>query len=617
MCGIAGIVGNARHSGLCSRERLQAMTDSLRHRGPDGEGHFCEQSNNTAVALGSRRLAIIDPGSASDQPLYYLDRYVIVHNGEIYNASELRQVLIKAGRSFRSAGDAEVIAAAFHLWGEDCVQKFNGMFAFAIWDRETETLFCARDRFGEKPFHFHYDESVGLFYFASEMKALWAAGIPRNPLQQAFLHFLTLGITEHPDFPELTFFEGIFRLPPAHCITFRPVTNILTISRYWDLDKQTQETFTVSEAVHQFNTLFNSSVDLRLTADAKIGIALSGGIDSASIAAESKNRVSNTVSAIFSGFRHDESDRIINMAAHSVMYAHLVQPTADMLIDNMNALVKHQEEPFGSAGILAQFAVHRLASEQGIRVLLDGQGADEILGGYDRYTQWYLLEVTRSKGWKAASAEAKSLADHLFLPSWGWRNRVAALSPGLTAHWLERKAKQVHERVNEIDEQFRDRNDGAGYIRKPLVERLNDILYADTLMGPLQTLLRYADRNAMAHGVETRFPFLDHNLVEFIFSLPSHFKFRDGFSKWILRENYRSRIPENVLWRFGKTGFEPPQYEWMNDIRIQKQIKSAHEKLVDLRILDPKVLRRSVIPCHAYARDNRDWRYWVAAQFLQ
>ena len=169
--------------------------------------------------------------------------------------------------------------------------------------------------------------------------------------------------------------------------------------------------------------------------------------------------------------------------------------------------------------------------------------ATQTLGGYDRYTQWHLMEVIRSRGWKAAKAEAWSFAGNGFLPAWVWRSRVAALSPGLTAAWLKRKARQAHDWLGEIDHQFRERNDGAGFISKPLVERLSDILYADTMLGPLQELLRYSDRNAMAHGMETRFPFLDHQLVEFIFSLPSNIKFRNGFSKWILRENYRSRIP--------------------------------------------------------------------------
>ena len=616
MCGIAGIIGNARQTGRCSMDRLQAMTDALRHRGPDGEGHFLTCTEHVAIALGSRRLAIMDPGPASDQPLHYLDRYVIVHNGEIYNAPELRHLLIREGLSFRSGGDTEVIAAAFHHWGADCVQRFNGMFAFAIWDRQAGLLFCARDRFGEKPFHFHYDAEEGLLHFASEMKALWAAGIVRKPMPQAFLHFLTLGITAHPEFPELTFYDNVLRLPPAHSMTYDPANNRLMLSRYWDLDRLTQQDIPVTSAIGELEVLFGSSVDMRLRADAKIGIALSGGIDSACIAATAKGRVGDTVSAIFPGFVRDESDSIRTMAGHAVMHPHTIAPDTDMLLDNMDALVNHQEEPFGSAGILAQFAVHGLASEQGIRVLLDGQGADETLGGYDRYTQWHLLEVIRSKGWQSATAEAKAFADNGFLPAWGWRNRLASISPGLAAAWLERKARQIHARLDDIDPDFRDRHEGAGYIHKPLVERLNDILYADTMLGPLQELLRYADRNAMAHGIETRFPFLDHQLVEFIFSLPSNVKFRNGFSKWILRENYRSRIPENILWRTGKTGFEPPQFAWMDDERVRKQIRGAHEKLVDLRILDPKILRRPVIPCHAYARDNRDWRYWVAAKFV-
>jgi asparagine synthase (glutamine-hydrolysing) len=616
MCGIAGIIGNGRHHGVCSRERLQAMTDSLRHRGPDGEGHFIAYSDQSAVALGSRRLAIIDPGPASDQPLHFLDRYVIVHNGEIYNAPAIRQELIKSGLSFCSVGDTEVIAAAYHKWGAECVHHLNGMFAFAIWDRETESLYAARDRFGEKPFHFHYDDAEGLFLFASEMKALWAAGINRKPLHQAFLHFLTLGITEHPEFPELTFYEGILRLPPAHYLIFHPDTKNLTIDRYWDLDKVTQRERTIDDSIDQFQDLFQSAVNLRLNADTKIGIALSGGVDSASIASRSKNRVFDTVSAVFPGFIKDESDMISGIAEQLGMASHIIQPHAAMLIENMHALVHHQEEPFASAGIMAQFAVHDLAARQGLRVMLDGQGADELLGGYDRYAQWHLLEVVREKGWASASKEANTLVENSFLPSWGWRNRLAAKFPGLTAAWLERKARQLHDRLDEIDDQFREGNDGAGFIRKPLVERLNDILYTDCLTGPLQTLLRYADRNAMAHGIETRFPFLDHRLAEFIFSLPSHLKFRNGYNKWILRESHRSQIIEKVIWRTGKTGFEPPQFEWMSDERVVKEIKLAHEKLVDLRLLNPKVMRREIMPCHAYARDNRDWRYWIAASFL-
>lgn len=616
MCGIAGIIGPSALSSQASQERLKAMTDSLRHRGPDGEGRHLETTGSACVALGHRRLSIIDPTPASAQPLSFLDRYVISHNGEIYNAPQLRAGFERKGLSFRSRGDAEVIAAAYHLRREACAEDFDGMFAFALWDREEETLFCARDRFGEKPFHYHYDEEKGLLSFASEMKALWAGGIPRIPKPHAFLHFLTLGITEHPGIPELTFYDGILRLPPAHYLHFHPASKQLTISRYWDLDKLSCVNIDPTEAVRQFSKLFEDSLASRLQADVRIGLTLSGGIDSGAIASGCFGKVTDSVSAVFPGFIRDESKSIARMAALAGLQSHLVEPNATMLEDGMDTLAYHQEEPFGSSGILAQFAVHQLAADQGIRVLLDGQGADETLGGYDRYAQWYLHEVIRNKGWRQASVEAKALAANGFLPEWGRRHHLAAYAPGLTSALLERKTHRLHAGLSEINDQFRDAYSGAGFIQKPLVDRLNDILYADTLGGPLQTLLRYADRNAMAHSIESRFPFLQHELVEFIFSLPPSLKFREGFSKWILRENCRSRVPEDITWPHGKTGFEPPQSVWMKNKNLQRSIRAAQEKLTDLNILKPAVLNRPVAPCNAYARDNRDWRYWVTAQFL-
>jgi asparagine synthase (glutamine-hydrolysing) len=616
MCGIAGIINNSRRSAPPSPDRLRSMTESIRHRGPDGAGHFMEHDGEINIAIGHRRLAIMDPGKASDQPLEYLGRYVISYNGEIYNAAEIRSILTAAGMHFHSKGDAEVIAASFHHWGSNCLAEFDGMFAFAIWDREEQLLFCARDRFGEKPFYFHYDEVQGQFLFASEMKALWAAGIPRIAKPQMFLYFLTLGITEHPQLPMLTFYEGISSLPPAHQLTWYPVRNELTMERYWDLDRRAEADISMAEALNGFRERFEASVADRSVADTSIGLTLSGGIDSSVIALTSDLRLFDTVSASFPSFIKDETEKIIRMAAMTGKRAHLIQPDAIMLMERMEALIRHQEEPFGSAGIFAQFAVHEKAASLGLRVLLDGQGADETLGGYERYAQWFLLELTRAQGWKTASAEARRLMSNGILTDWSWRNRIAAVSPELTAGWLERKARRLHQRLNEIHPEFRENHEGPGFIQKPVVERLNDILYHDTMTGPLQTLLRYADRNAMAHGIETRFPYLNHRLVEYVFSMPAGLKFREGFNKWILRNNYRSRIPEDIVWPKSKTGFEPPQEAWMRDPGVAASIISAKEKLVDLRILDARVLGRAATPCSAYARDNRDWRYWVAAKFI-
>jgi asparagine synthase (glutamine-hydrolysing) len=257
-----------------------------------------------------------------------------------------------------------------------------------------------------------------------------------------------------------------------------------------------------------------------------------------------------------------------------------------------------------------------LAKEKNIKVLLDGQGADETLGGYTKYTHWYLQECLAKKQIGLVKQESVALQENGFLEHWGIRNYLAAYFPGIAASRLERKSAKILSSDPYIDQRFRDDNSGGGFIFKPVVEKLNDILYYDTCMGGLQTLLRYADRNAMAHGREVRMPFLQHELVSFIFSLPSGLKIKKGFTKWILRQSYRSSIPEIIHSRKGKTGFESPQKSWMQDDSVQQQIRQARQKLVDAKMLSPFVLKKPINPQAAYASGNEDWRHWNASLFL-
>ena len=620
MCGIAGIVVNRRASFPVTRHSLQKMADSLAHRGPDGEGFFIGEGDQSAVGMAHRRLAVIDLTPASAQPLHYLDRYVVVHNGEIYNDPELRQELKAKGCVFRSTGDAELIAAAYHHFGPSCVASLEGMFAFAVWDKQSERLFAARDRFGEKPFYYWHDQTAQRLFFASEMKALWAAGIPRKTRPQSMLHFLTLGITQHPEIPGLTFYEDIWQLPPAHSLCFDAKEGVLEITRYWDLDKQSAMEIGAEEAIRRFRELLDRSIRQRLRSDVAIGCSLSGGIDSTTIAASIKNSgllpSPQAFSAVFPGFEKDE--RIFIEAASEKLGwpVNYTLPDAETLLADCRQLVRHQEEPFGSASIYAQFAVHRLAKAAGVTVMLDGQGADEILGGYTKYSHWYLQESLAKKSWKEVTKEARMLKANGFLTEWGFRNRLSARFPALTATLLEKRARQQHRAIDDISDSFREAWSGGGFLHKPIVEKLNDILYYDTCMGPLQTLLRHADRNAMAHGIEVRLPFLDHTLVSFVFSLPGHLKIKEGLTKWILQQSYRSSIPDIILARKGKTGFEPPQALWMSHPLFVAQIRQARENLVDAGMLKAAVLKKPVEPTPAYAADNRDWRYWNAAQFL-
>jgi asparagine synthase (glutamine-hydrolysing) len=533
----------------------------------------------------------------------------------------LKSILQKEGCPFRTDSDTEVVAAAYHRFGDSCVDRFDGMFAFAVWDERSKRLFCARDRFGEKPFFHHFDSSTRTLSFASEMKALWAAGIPRRMRPASMLHFLTLGITSHPLFPELTFFEDVFQLPAAHTLTFGEGMEAPVLKRYWDLDKETIRDISETEAIAQFRRLLEESVRRRIPSDSPWGLMLSGGMDSSSIAALC-NRIAVSVSsggsfsASFPGFGKDESSIIRSVAEKTGFRPQLAVPDADGLLEHIGTIARHQEEPFGSAGVYAQWEVHRMAKREGVKVLLDGQGADEVLGGYTRYVHWHLQERLRQVKREAVDEEARTLISNGFLEGWDWKNRLAARFPGMAAAWLERKAGKKHRRNADIDPGFRDSHSGAGFIHKPLVRRLNDILYFDACMGALQTLLRYADRNAMSHGIEVRLPFLSHELVEFIFSLPSEWKIRGGWTKWILRQSLNDAISAEVSERKGKTGFEPPQADWMRHDRIQAEIGKARQRLVDAKMLLPSVLKRPLESQPAYSEDNRDWRYWNASLFL-
>lgn len=291
-------------------------------------------------------------------------------------------------------------------------------------------------------------------------------------------------------------------------------------------------------------------------------------------------------------------------------------PDASGLLEDIRTVAWHQEEPFTTAGIFAQYRVHCLAREKGVKVLIDGQGADEVFAGYARYTHWHLQQRLAAFEMRDAESEARLLHASGFLPDWGWQHRIAAFLPALTASRLEARAARRHDTDPDISPRFRERASGAGFIHKPVVRTLNDILYHDACQGPLQELLRYADRNAMSQGVEVRLPYLDHELAQFLFSLPNRYKYRDGFTKWVLRRAYQERITETIAWRKGKTGFEPPQLDWMRDPRVAAEVRKGQERLVEAGMLSPSVLKRAVVPCAAYAPDTRDWRHWVASLFL-
>ncbi len=617
MCGIAGILSTC--SEKISLTHLKKMTDALAHRGIDGERLW--ENSKGSVLIGHRRLAILDLSEAASQPMQFLDRYTITFNGEIYNYIEVREFLKAKGYIFQTKSDTEVILAAYDYWKEDCLSHFEGMFAFAIWDEKDQQLFAARDRFGEKPFY--YFENENYLLFASEMKALWAVGVDKSLDAKMLLNYITLGHVQNAADKEQTFFNEIYSLPPAHYFIYKPSQHTITIKEYWKIDKEKSIEINEEEAIEKFNFLFSNSVQKRLRSDVPIGTSLSGGIDSSSIiykVAQLHELPSElqTFSAVFPGYDKDESKYINLISKELNIQNNKIEPTADGFIKDFEKICYHQEEPFQSSSIYAQYKVFDLAKQKNAKVLLDGQGADEILAGYPKYIHWYLQEVVSRKKLGAANNQLKVFRENNIAFEWGIKNIFAAFLPLHTVMRLERKEFKKTIDHPDVTADFLYLQKGREWegIHKPIVTKLNDILHFSTTKLGLEELLRYADRNSMAHGREVRLPFLDHQLVEFIFSLPSNFKIQNGFTKWLLRKVMDKKLPDEIVWRKDKIGYEPPQKLWMQNKIMEEYLHEAKRKLVDYNILNKTVLNKKPVHKNAHDENNYDWRYLCAAQLI-
>ncbi len=622
MCGIAGILLHTPNT--IAPVHLKKMTDAIAHRGPDGEGQWSNASNT--VHLGHRRLAVIDLSNQAAQPMSFASRYQVVYNGEIYNYIEIRSFLLNKGYHFTTQSDTEVILAAYDYWKEKCLQQFDGMFAFAIWDEKEEKLFAGRDRFGEKPFYYYEDE--GNFIFASEMKALWAIGVDKKIDNKMLLNYITLGHLQNCIDKEQTFFEAIYSLPPAHYLTYQPKTNQLSkITRYWSLNKEMKIDIHQDDAIEKFTELFTQSVRRRLRSDVALGTSLSGGLDSSTIAytinqlqksAGGTAPMLQTFSAVFPGFENDESKYIRSVSARLNITNHQREPTAIDLIKDFEKLCYHQEEPFSSSGIFAQYKVFELAKQHHVKVLLDGQGADEILAGYSKYIHWFLQEVLSRHKLGATQIERNAFRKNNQPFRWDIKNIVAAFMPSHAAMHLEKleyRKTISHPDISEDFLKLSKHQEWVG-IHKPIVTKLNDIIHFNITEMGLEELLRFADRNSMAHGREVRLPFLNHELVEFVFSLPSQLKMHDGWTKFLLRQTMDKKLPDEIVWRKEKVGFEPPQKNWMEETALQDYMHEAKKKLANAGILTKAAVDKKIEPLAAHADKNYNWRYLCAAQVI-
>ncbi len=542
MCAVAGLVG------FKDQELLERMLTSLRHRGPD-DMSLVEFDD---VSLGYRRLAVLDL-ETGNQPFYNEDKNLcLFYNGEIYNFRSLRKELEKTGHRFETQADGEVIVHGFEEWGEDIFAKLNGMFAIALYDLPKKQLFLVRDHFGIKPLYYYFDQHSQRFLFASEIKGLLCdPQVPRIPNEKIIFQYLAQRVHDHS---EETFFEGIKKLLPGEMmkISFGGGGLKIDKKKFWSLPFGRDGACPVStekELGEEFGDLLEESVRLRLVSDVPVGVCLSGGLDSSTISLlvdDMTNEPQKTFSAVFPGQKNNEREFIDKVNQKTSAQPHFVYPQSKGLFSELEDLVRVQEEPFISSGPYAQYCVMREASKK-VKVLLDGQGGDELLAGYDPYFLVYLKQLLRDKKLFLFAREFLAIRGLLFkFARWRWQRQTTTD----TTSFLRPEFFKTN-KTNEI------------YLHtRRVCKGLKERLYEDVFQYSLPALLRYEDKNSSAFSLESRVPFLDPNLVEFIFGLPDDLIIKNGVNKYILRRAMKDKLPPKIYNRRWKVGFTTPEEVW-------------------------------------------------------
>jgi asparagine synthase (glutamine-hydrolysing) len=597
VCGIAGRV--SLDGAPASPELVATMIATIRHRGPDGESYWSDEH----AQLGHARLAIIDLTAAADQPMPNEDGSLrLVYNGEIYNYVELADELRARGHVFRSRTDSEVILHAYEEWGEECLAHFNGMWAFALWDARRRRLFCARDRMGVKPFY--YARRGGDLLFASEIKALLSV-MPelRRPSMPWLRHLLVAGRLDDAD--DATAFADVRQLPAAHWL--RLDERGLGVERYWAYAPGRHD---YARPVETFRGLLEDSVRLRLRSDVPIGTCLSGGLDSSAIVGLTSRRVGqvHTFSAVYPGTDADESRfvHVVNAAYDAA--AHLVEPRGEDLPSIFPKIAWHQDEPTAGPGLYSQWHVMARAHGQ-VKVLLDGQGADELLAGYHDYLPAFLSTLLDRALKLDSGSLARLLREYPRVSATAGRPLAVAMLRPFAPAPLER----LHRRWLDADATVDVHPDlraahGNGTARLP--RTLEAQLLEATTRTSLPALLHYEDRNSMAFGIEARVPFLDYRLVEFCLGLPVELKIHRGETKYLLRRALGDVLPAPVLNRRDKKGYPTPAATWLRSVAKEW----SREILLDDRtrrrgILDMASVERKLAE-HADGRRDWSWPIW-------
>jgi len=567
MCGISGLI-RKNNTGL-QKDLLQQMNEIISHRGPDANGFY--YWNN--VGLAHRRLSILDLSEEGNQPMHFGEKYTIVYNGEIYNYLEIKEELIGLGYAFKSATDTEVILAAYDCWSDSCLERFNGMWAFTILDKSKNELFCSRDRFGIKPFY--YTDNGEYFAFGSEIKQLLPLQNSVKADRVVLIEYLLINIDNHC---ERTYFQDIFALLPGHSMRISLTDFKVQIQQYYSLyDRVIPNHNKLIDDTATLKAILKSSVSLRLRSDVTVGTCLSGGLDSSAISAiASKEYVDKTgrkftaIHARSSERETDESDYANEVASFYNMDMHIVTPKTEDFVQLVDEVVYTQEEPFGSPSMFMGYHVFQKAKELGCKVMLNGQGGDEVLLGYERYYTAYLYSLSFIKRIKELILQANNS---------GLSYKEVFLYCFYFLSFRIRKAKLIGESLikSELLKAY------SFDTLKKSVDSFKDIYELQKLeVSAIQLphLLRYEDRNSMRHSIETRLPFLDYRMVEASLSMKPEYKIRDGWTKYVLRKALNGILPNSVIWRKNKLGFNAPEKTWLNYHEAKMKEEISQSKLL-------------------------------------
>jgi asparagine synthase (glutamine-hydrolysing) len=562
MCGISGIINKIGSD--VQEESVKKINDIISHRGPDSEGFYTFKN----LGFGHRRLSILDLSELGFQPMCYLDKYWITYNGEVYNYIEIREELKEAGYHFKSDSDTEVILAAYDYWGFECFSKFNGMWSFALHDIQKNIVVFSRDRFGIKPLY--YKETEHEFTFGSEIKQLLNKDSGNKVNPDVLLESMVTYIDNHT---EETYFKYVFSLPQSSYMVYDLATNERHIQKYYQLSAK-KINVSDEEFITTFKNTFSDSVKLRLRSDVKVGTSLSGGLDSSSIAALASDEYTKKASERFVAINaksidesNDESGYAKIVADHKNLDLHVVMPTYEDFLKTIDDVVYTQDEPFGSPSMFMGWHVFQKAKQLGCTVMLNGQGADEILLGYERYFTSFLN-----------LSNLFTLPKQLYLQ---YINSRLKLSHVITYYFYFRissvRIKRLKNKTFVKSAFLKPKHFKSVIESSKAFNNPEDLQVLEISKLQLPHLLRYEDRNSMRHSIETRLPFLDYRLVELAMSVPLRLKIFNGWTKYILRKSVDNELPKEIVWRKNKFGFESPDKIWLANYgsEMKKEIKSS------------------------------------------